>query len=179
MLRNLLLSAGVSAILVTGVLAKDYRYTKDIYASIGSKGSYEVGVATEYKNNAILDLNYKNIDDKYLYKSALYFVDDNFGAGIGIIHSKITKERKTKPIINVFANRDTQYVNIKTKYYLADVKNFGAEIGVLKDFNLFDDFSISNGWKKENLFLIELGASIDKIQSKNESLVFIRLHYNF
>lgn len=128
MFKKLILSGAVASLIATGAIAKDY--TSDIYASIGSQGSYEFGLAMDHKDNLSSSISYKNIADKDLYKGALYSTyraDASilyWGLGIGLVHSKVdstntssydectalgcntittsntTTNRETKPTIN-------------------------------------------------------------------------------
>jgi len=92
MFKKLILSGAVASLIATGAIAKDY--TSDIYASIGSQGSYEFGLAMDHKDNLSSSISYKNIADKDLYKGVLYSThraDASFvhwGLGVGLVHSK-------------------------------------------------------------------------------------------
>ncbi len=93
MFKKLIISGAVASLLATGAMANDYM--SDIYASIGSQGSYEFGLAMDHKDNLSSSVSYKNIADKELYKGALYSThraeyrtDIYWGLGVGLIHSK-------------------------------------------------------------------------------------------
>lgn len=207
MFKKLILSGTVASILATGAMAEDYM--KDIYASIGSQGSYELGFAMDHSSNISSNWNYKNIGDKDLYKGAIYATNQvnevYWGFGAGIIHSKMdetitnsntvctalgcqtttttenTTSKKTKPTINAMLNGRIPYLGAaKIEGYLADAHNLGTTI----EFNVWQGdvlFGDPTGATDDKGIIpfVTVGVGADKIQGETEKSVFVKLHYAF
>ncbi|MBD3795319.1 MAG: hypothetical protein IE881_05200 [Epsilonproteobacteria bacterium] len=192
MFKKLIISGAVASLLATGAMANDYM--SDIYASIGSQGSYEFGLAMDHKDNLSSSVSYKNIADKELYKGALYSTHRAdalyWGLGIGLIHSKAdnknttsstTTSRETKPTINgVIAGKIPCLGAGKVEGYLADAHNLGAaiEFNVWSGQALFSD-KFGSGDSTGGVPFVTVGAGADKIQGETEKSVFVKLHYAF
>ena len=207
MFKKIIISGAVASLLATGAMANDYM--SDIYASIGSQGSYEFGLAMDHKDNLSSSISYKNIADKKLYKGTLFSIHRAdaiyWGLGIGLIHSKAdntntssydecttlgcntittsntTTNKETKPTINGVITGEMPYLGAgKIEGYLADAHNLGAAIEL-------------NVWNGQTLFndkfgsrnntggvpFVTVGAGADKIQGETEKSVFVKLHYAF
>ncbi|MBD3839798.1 MAG: hypothetical protein IE878_05370 [Epsilonproteobacteria bacterium] len=192
MFKKLIISGAVASLLATGAIANDYM--SDIYASIGSQGSYEFGLAMDHKDNLSSSVSYKNIADKELYKGALYSTHRAdalyWGLGIGLIHSKAdnknttsstTTNRETKPTINGVITGKIPYLGAgKVEGYLADAHNLGAaiEFNVWSGQALFSD-KFGSGDSTGGVPFVTVGAGADKIQGETEKSVFVKLHYAF
>ena len=186
MFKKLIISGAVASLLATGAMANDYM--NDIYASIGSQGSYEFGLAMDHKDNLSSKISYKNIADKELYKGTLFSIHRAdalyWGLGIGLIHSKAdstTTNRETKPTINGVITGEMPYLGAgKIEGYLADAHNLGAaiELNVWNGQTLFNDkFGSRNN--TGGVPFVTVGAGADKIQGETEKSVFVKLHYTF
>ena len=207
MFKKLIISGAVASLLATGAMANDYM--SDIYASIGSQGSYEFGLAMDHKDNLSSSVSYKNIADKELYKGALYSTHRAdalyWGLGIGLIHSKAdntntssydectalgcntittsstTTNRETKPTINdVITGKIPCLGAGKVEGYLADAHNLGAAI----EFNVWSGQALfsdkfGSGDSTGGVPFVTVGAGADKIQGETEKSVFVKLHYAF
>ena len=204
MFKKLIISGAVASLLATGAMANDYM--SDIYASIGSQGSYEFGLVMGDKDNLSSSISYKNIADKDLYKGAIYSTHRAdalyWGLGVGLIHSQIPTEesyqnctalgcttvsnsdvsKETRPTINgVITGKIPCLGAGKIEGYLADAHNLGAaiEFNVWSGQALFSDIQFGSGDSAGGVPFVTVGAGADKIQGETEKSVFVKLHYAF
>lgn len=204
MFKTLILSGAVASILATGAIANDYM--SDIYASIGSQGSYEFGLSMDHKDNLSSSVSYKNIADKDLYKGALYSTHRAdaiyWGLGVGLIYSQIPTEesyqnctalrcttvsnsdisKETRPTINGVITGKIPYLGAgKIEGYLTDAHNLGAviEFNVWSGQALFNDIKFGAGDSAGGVPFVTVGAGVDKIQGETEKSVFVKLHSVF